>query len=102
MRKDLQDDLLQRLRCAEGHTRGVARMLVADADCLEILRQIKAVHGALDKVSQRILEEHLTVCVLDRLRNQDSAQQRRTIRELRGLLTLFERSFQRDLVPPTS
>jgi DNA-binding FrmR family transcriptional regulator len=63
-------------------------MVEDEADCLDILRQIKAVHGALDKVSQLILKEHLTVCVTESFGSEDSAVQERAMLEIAGLLTL--------------
>jgi DNA-binding FrmR family transcriptional regulator len=50
----------QRLRSVRGHVEGILRMLDDDAIyCVEALKQIKAVTGALDKVGVLILESHL-------------------------------------------
>jgi DNA-binding FrmR family transcriptional regulator len=89
MRKDLQEHLLQRLRSAEKQLRGVALLVHEDEDRPELLRQIKTVHDALGQVSQRILVEHLTVCVAERLGNRDPIAHRQAMRELTALLTFF-------------
>lgn len=40
-------DLLRRLRCAEGHLRGIAAMIERGADCQSVVHQILAVQAAL-------------------------------------------------------
>ncbi len=46
-------DTLRRLKTIEGHLRGVIRMVEEDAYCIDVIRQIQAVEGALNKVSTR-------------------------------------------------
>lgn len=43
--------LLSRLARAEGQVRGVAQMVEADRNCVEVLTQIAAVRAALDEVA---------------------------------------------------
>lgn len=52
-----------RLRSARGHLDGVARMVEEDRYCIDILHQLSAVQGALDRVRRDILEAHLRGCV---------------------------------------
>ena len=54
---------LARLSRIEGQVRGVARMVVQDRYCIDVLTQIRAVRAALDKVEQEILHDHLQHCV---------------------------------------
>ncbi|MFH0896881.1 MAG: metal-sensitive transcriptional regulator [Candidatus Bathyarchaeota archaeon] len=57
------DDILKRLARAEGHVRGIAKMVQEDKDCPAILLQIAAVQSALNKISQIMLEDHIETCV---------------------------------------
>jgi DNA-binding FrmR family transcriptional regulator len=50
----------QRLLSIKGHVEGILRMLDDESIyCVDALKQIKAVSGALDKVSVMILQSHL-------------------------------------------
>lgn len=55
--------IVNRLSRIEGHVRGIKTMVQDNTDCPEVLIQIAAVRGALDRVSRIILDEHLTQCV---------------------------------------
>jgi DNA-binding FrmR family transcriptional regulator len=55
--------ILNRLSRLEGHIRGIKTMVQNDRPCPEVLIQIAAVRGALDRVSRIILDEHLTQCI---------------------------------------
>lgn len=52
-----------RLHSARGHLDGVVRMVEEDRYCIDVLHQISAVQGALDRVRRDILEAHLRGCV---------------------------------------
>ncbi len=78
--------LLNRLRTAAGHVRGVQRMVEADAYCIDLIAQTQAVQRALDKVNVLLLEEHLNSTVTDALRDAHQPERERVIAEL---LTLF-------------
>jgi DNA-binding FrmR family transcriptional regulator len=55
--------LVNRLSRIEGHIRGIKNMLQESRPCPEVLIQIAAIRGALDRVARMILDEHLTECV---------------------------------------
>ena len=49
-----------RMRSIRGHVDGIARMLDDDTSyCVDVLKQLKAVTGALDKVGALVLHSHL-------------------------------------------
>jgi DNA-binding FrmR family transcriptional regulator len=52
-----------RLRSARGHLDGVIRMVEEDRYCIDVLHQLSAVQGALDRVRREVLEAHLRGCV---------------------------------------
>ena len=52
------------LRRIEGQVRGLQRMVDEEKYCIDVLTQISAVTGALQKVALGMLEEHLSHCVV--------------------------------------
>jgi CsoR family transcriptional regulator, copper-sensing transcriptional repressor len=58
-------DAILRLKTAEGHLRGIQRMLDDGAYCIDVIRQIQAVQAALNKVSTQILDQHLNSCLVN-------------------------------------
>ncbi|MGL5083714.1 MAG: metal-sensing transcriptional repressor [Microcoleaceae cyanobacterium] len=55
--------IVNRLSRIEGHVRGVKTMVQESRPCPDVLVQLAAVRGALDRVSRMILDEHLSECV---------------------------------------
>ena len=76
------ENALRRLKTAEGHIRGVQRMIEEDAYCIDVIRQIQAVQGALNRVSTMILEEHLHSCLITAVRGEDPEERERVLREI--------------------
>lgn len=60
-----KDDLLKRLRRAEGQVRGIARMVEDETYCIDVLTQISAASRALERVALSLLEDHLAHCVAE-------------------------------------
>jgi len=56
---------LKRVKRMEGQLRGISRMIEEEQYCVDILRQLKAIRGALRSLESKILEEHLHHCVKD-------------------------------------
>lgn len=55
-----REEARRRLLSVRGHVEGVMRMLEDDSVyCVDALKQIKAVSGALDKVGALVLQSHL-------------------------------------------
>lgn len=55
--------VVNRLSRVEGHIRGIKAMVQESRPCPDVLVQLAAVRGALDRVARMILDEHLTQCV---------------------------------------
>jgi CsoR family transcriptional regulator, copper-sensing transcriptional repressor len=55
--------IINRFSRIEGHIRGVKTMVSEGRPCPEVLIQIAAVRGALDRVARIILDEHLSECI---------------------------------------
>jgi DNA-binding FrmR family transcriptional regulator len=59
-----KDDILKRLRRAEGQVRGIQGMVESDRSCTDVLQQITAAQAALDKVALALVAEHSRHCVI--------------------------------------
>ena len=79
-RADLQGVIKEDL--ARGHLRGVIRMVEEDAYCIDVIRQIQAIDAALNKVSSRILEDHLNSCVITAIQGNDKKERERVLKEI--------------------
>lgn len=55
--------ITNRLSRIEGHIRGIKTMVNDNRPCPEILVQIAAIRGAIDRVARLILDEHLSECI---------------------------------------
>ncbi|MEH1827951.1 MAG: metal-sensitive transcriptional regulator [Nostoc sp.] len=55
--------IVNRLSRIEGHVRGIKAMVQQSTPCPDVLLQIAAVRGALDRVARIVLDEHLTECI---------------------------------------
>lgn len=78
--------IVNRLSRIEGHIRGVKTMVQESRPCPEVLIQIAAVRGALDRVARMILDEHLTDCIS---RAATAGNIEAEIQELRAALDRF-------------
>jgi CsoR family transcriptional regulator, copper-sensing transcriptional repressor len=78
--------IVNRLSRIEGHIRGIKMMVQESRACPDVLVQIAAVRGALDRVSRIILDEHLTECVARAAKEGNIEQE---IEELKAALDRF-------------
>ncbi len=56
--------IVNRLARIEGHIRGIKTMVQQNSPCPDVLLQIAAVRGALDRVARIVLDEHLSECIV--------------------------------------
>lgn len=61
--------LQARLARIEGQVRGLQRMVDADRYCIDVLTQVSAVKAALDRVALALLQDHVSHCVVDAVRD---------------------------------
>src|ERR671932_753876 len=78
--------IVNRLSRIEGHIRGIKTMVQESRSCPEVLVQIAAVRGALDRVARIILDEHLTECIA---RAAEEGNIEAEIEELKAALDRF-------------
>ena len=63
--EEVRLDAALRLKSARGHLDGIVRMLEDPAVyCVDVLKQVKAVQGALARVSENVLRSHIREHVL--------------------------------------
>ena len=77
-----RSESVRRLKTAEGHIRGIERMLQEEAYCIDVIRQIQAVQSALSKVSLQILDDHLHSCLSTAVRGEDANARERVLQEI--------------------
>jgi CsoR family transcriptional regulator, copper-sensing transcriptional repressor len=74
--------IVARLKRIEGQVAGIRRMVEDDKYCVDTLLQVSAVHGALSKVGQIILSQHIETCVTSAFASGDESKRQETIEEL--------------------
>lgn len=85
---EARTQVLNRLKSVDGHVRGVIRMVEDDAYCMDVIKQLQAVQGAIERVNALLLGDHLQTCVTTAIRGDEAQERERVIGEL---LQLFER-----------
>jgi DNA-binding FrmR family transcriptional regulator len=70
-RKNVRDRLVR----AEGHIRGIIKMIDEEKECPDILIQIGAVKAALEKAGTIILEDHIEHCLIEAVKSGDVKSQ---------------------------
>ncbi len=82
MQPAIKKDVVNRLRSIEGHVRGIERMVEDDGYCIDVMKQIKAVQSALERVNSLVLSNHLQTCVTTAIRSEDADDRQRVIGEI--------------------
>mgnify|MGYP004462393561 FL=1 len=63
--------LNKHLKTIEGQIRGVENMIEEDKYCNDILIQLLAINKSIKSVSNEILRNHLSTCVIRDIKNDD-------------------------------
>ena len=63
MKETHRRSLINGLRSARGHLDAVLRMVDEDAYCPDIMKQLSAVQGQLERANRLVLRNHLETCV---------------------------------------
>ena len=63
MKSHHEKAVLNRLKTARGHLDGVIRMVEQDTYCPDLMKQLSAVQGSLERASRIVLQNHLETCV---------------------------------------
>ena len=77
---------LSALRRIEGQIRGIQKMIDERKYCIDILTQIAAVKGALDRVEEIILRRHIEHCVQAAMIHGDDKERNTKLDEIMQLI----------------
>jgi CsoR family transcriptional regulator, copper-sensing transcriptional repressor len=91
MQADAKTAVLKRLNRIEGQVRGLARMVVDDRYCIDIVTQVTAVRAALRRAEEEILADHVAHCVAHAIASGNKAEQRQKVDELIEVLSRSDR-----------
>jgi CsoR family transcriptional regulator, copper-sensing transcriptional repressor len=86
-----RDAILRRLARIEGQVRGLQRMVAAEAYCIDVLNQLRAVSKALDGVGLKLLSDHTDHCVRGAL-DRGGSEADEKVAELLEAIGRFARS----------
>ena len=89
MKTEVRDQAAKRLRKVAGQVAALERMVDEDRYCVDVLLQIAAVRGALDKVGKLLLESHVETCVADALAKGRVRDREEKIAELLEVFSRF-------------
>lgn len=64
MQADKKQSALNRLKTVRGHLDAVVAMVEDERYCPEIMKQVSALQGSLEKVNRVLLENHVETCVM--------------------------------------
>lgn len=63
--EEIDHDILVRLRRIEGQVRGLQRLVEEGADCKDVVTQLSATKGALERVGFKLLSSGMRHCLND-------------------------------------
>ncbi|MCB1284662.1 MAG: metal-sensitive transcriptional regulator [Microthrixaceae bacterium] len=63
--EEVNDDVIKRLRRAEGQVRGVQRLIEEGADCKTVMTQLSAAQAALQRTGLRLMAAGMQYCLVD-------------------------------------
>jgi len=78
--EQMRKSVLQRLGTMKGHIAGIEKMVEEGRNCEDILFQLSAITGAVNKLSTHILENYTEACLNEV--NIDDAVARQRIKDL--------------------
>ncbi len=88
MKEETRGQARTRLRKIAGQVAGLERMIDEDRYCVDVLMQIAAVRGALDRMGKLLLEGHVQTCVADAMR---SGRKKDADEKVEELIEVFSR-----------
>lgn len=69
--KELNANVMMRLKRIEGQVRGIQRMVEEQCSCSDILNQVAAVKSAITQVGIVIFRNHAQECILNAIHEDD-------------------------------
>ena len=91
MKEEARAKVLARLKKVAGQVEGIRRMVEEDRYCVDVLHQIAAVEGALDRVGHLVLAAHVETCVTSAIESGRPKERREKLDELMEVFSRFGR-----------
>ena len=91
MKEEARKKVQLRLKKVAGQVAGIQRMVDADRYCVDILNQIAAVEGALDRVGHLLLASHVETCVTSAIESGKPKERKQKLDELMDVFSRFGR-----------
>lgn len=91
LKQEGRERVLARLRKIAGQVAGIQRMVEEDRYCVDVLHQIAAVEGALDRVGHIVLASHVETCVTSAIESGKPRERREKLDELMDVFSRFGR-----------
>ncbi|MDD4601654.1 hypothetical protein SDC9_11422 [bioreactor metagenome] len=86
----MKKSVLQRLGTIKGHIAGIEKMVEDDKKCEDVLFQLSAVMGAVNKLSAHILEGYTEAC-LDEVSLEDTNARQRIDKLTKTMIAMLKR-----------
>ena len=83
------EDVQARLSRIAGQVAGIQRMLEAERDCVDVLRQIAAVEAALHETGRVLLAAHVEGSLAELARSRDVTARRQRLDQLVNVFSRF-------------
>jgi DNA-binding FrmR family transcriptional regulator len=91
LKAEAREKALARLRKVAGQVAGIQRMVEDDRYCVDVLHQIAAVEGALDRVGHLVLASHVETCVTSAIESGRPRERKQKLDELMDVFSRFGR-----------
>ena len=62
MQPEYKRAVLNRLKTVRGHLDGTIRMVEDEAYCVEVMKQLSALQGSIERANRLLLQNHLETC----------------------------------------
>jgi DNA-binding FrmR family transcriptional regulator len=89
-KEELRKSVLQRLGTIRGHITGIEKMVEENKKCEDILFQLSAVTGAINKLNAHILKGYTEVC-LNEIRIDDAEARHRIEELISTMITMLKK-----------
>lgn len=78
----MNKEIVHRAKIIEGHLKRVVKMIEDGDYCIDILNQSLAVQNALRSLDEKILEDHLNCCVVEKIKNGEAKEASNEVLEI--------------------
>lgn len=91
LKEEARGKVQARLKKVAGQVAGIQRMVDEDRYCVDILHQVAAVEGALDRVGHMLLASHVETCVASAIESGKPKERKQKLDELMDVFSRFGR-----------